>query len=214
MKYSPGRYVYGLASIGSGICALVWHDFIALGDVPHREILIYIVAAIEILGGVAVLWPRTARAGAVALGAIYLIFALLEGVPLILEHPLGYGGYGNFFLQFSLVSGGRDRICVFRSNCPGSNGKIGPDRVLLVWHLHCFVHFVPAFLSLGNGESCSQMDSAGTDVLGGGDHGRVCACRDRSTDGFHGLARGPIDHGDDRGFRVADMAAGALCQSP
>ncbi|MHB1936987.1 MAG: hypothetical protein ACYCOR_10415 [Acidobacteriaceae bacterium] len=105
MKYSLGRYVYGLAAIGSGICALAWHDFIALGDIPHREILIYIVAAIEILAGVAVPWQRAARAGAVALGAIYLIFALLEGVPLILQHPLDYSGYGNFFLQFSLVSG-------------------------------------------------------------------------------------------------------------
>lgn len=105
MKYSLGRYVYGLAVIGCGICALVWHDFIALGDVPHHEFPTYILATVAILGGVAVLWPRTARAGAVAVGTIYFIFALLEGVPFILEHPLDYGGYGNFFLQFSLVSG-------------------------------------------------------------------------------------------------------------
>lgn len=104
MKYSLGRNVYGLAAIGSGICALVWRDFDALGYVPHREILIYIVATIEILGGVAVQWPRTARAGAVALGTIYFIFALL-GVPLIIQHPLVYNGFGNFFEQFSFVSG-------------------------------------------------------------------------------------------------------------
>ncbi|MFZ0879091.1 MAG: hypothetical protein WA002_06325 [Candidatus Acidiferrales bacterium] len=104
MKYSLGRYVYGLAAIGSGICALTWHDFDALGDVPHREILTYIVATIEILGGVAVLWPRTARAGAAAVGTIYFAFALL-GVPLIIEHPLVYNGFGNFFEQFSYVSG-------------------------------------------------------------------------------------------------------------
>jgi uncharacterized membrane protein YphA (DoxX/SURF4 family) len=104
MKYSPGRYVYGLAAIGSGICALVWHRFDALGDVPHHEFLTYAAATIEILGGVAVQWPRTARAGAVALGAIYFTFALLQ-VPLIIEHPLVYNGYGNFFEQFSLASG-------------------------------------------------------------------------------------------------------------
>jgi hypothetical protein len=110
MKYSLGRYVYGLAAIGSGICALVWHDFDALGSVPHHEILTYIAATIEILGGVAVLWsrtargPRTARAGAAALGAIYLAFALI-GVPLIFEHPLIYNNFGNFFEQFSLASG-------------------------------------------------------------------------------------------------------------
>ena len=104
MKYSLGRYVYGLAVIGSGICALAWHDVDALAGVPHREILTYIVATIEILGGVAVQWPRTARAGAVALGAIYFTFALL-GVPLIITHPLVYNGFGNFFEQFSFVSG-------------------------------------------------------------------------------------------------------------
>jgi uncharacterized membrane protein YphA (DoxX/SURF4 family) len=104
MKYSLGRYVYGLAAIGSGICALVWHRFDALGNVPHRGILTYIVATIEILAGVAVQCPRTARAGAVALGTIYFAFALL-GVPLIMEHPFVYNGYGNFFEQFSLASG-------------------------------------------------------------------------------------------------------------
>jgi len=104
MKYSLGRYVYGVAAIGSGICALAWHDFSALGGVPHREVLTDIVATIEILGGVAVQWHGTARAGAVAVGAIYLIFALL-GVPPIIRHPLVYNGFGNFFEQFSYVSG-------------------------------------------------------------------------------------------------------------
>jgi uncharacterized membrane protein YphA (DoxX/SURF4 family) len=104
MTFPLGRYIYGLAAIGSGLCAWLWHDFDALAGVPHRAMLTYIAAAIEILAGVAVLLPRTARAGAVALGAIYFIFALL-GVPVILAHPLVYNGYGNFFEQFSFVAG-------------------------------------------------------------------------------------------------------------
>jgi uncharacterized membrane protein YphA (DoxX/SURF4 family) len=104
MKYSIGRYVYGLAAMGSGLCALAWNNFDALGSVPHRQILTYIAATFEILGGVAVQWPRTARAGAVAVGAVYLAFALLE-VPLIIAHPLVYNGFGNFFEQFSFVAG-------------------------------------------------------------------------------------------------------------
>ena len=47
---------------------------------------------------------ETARAGAVAVGAIYLALALL-GIPLIIKHPLVYNGFGNFFEQFSFVSG-------------------------------------------------------------------------------------------------------------
>jgi uncharacterized membrane protein YphA (DoxX/SURF4 family) len=104
MKYSLGRYVYGWAAIGSGICALAWHNFDALGGIPHRQIFIYIAATIEILGGVAVQWPRAARAGAVAVGATYLTFALLA-IPPILAHPLVYNGFGNFFEQFSFVAG-------------------------------------------------------------------------------------------------------------
>ena len=55
MKLSLGRYVYGLAAIGFGICALAsndsnnWQQEVkALGDIPHREILSYIVAAVLI----------------------------------------------------------------------------------------------------------------------------------------------------------------------
>ncbi|MHB8413131.1 MAG: hypothetical protein ACYDDI_14460 [Candidatus Acidiferrales bacterium] len=123
MKYSLGRYVYGLAAIGSGICALVWHRFDALGSVPHREILTDIAAVIEILGGAAVqlpvLWPRTARAGAVALGTIYFMFALL-GVPLIIEHPLVYNSFGNFFEQFSSVSGA---LILYACSGPIASGR-------------------------------------------------------------------------------------------
>jgi uncharacterized membrane protein YphA (DoxX/SURF4 family) len=105
-----GRHVYGTAAIAFGVITFVWHDFNtwqqirALGNVPHREILVYVAAAIELLGGIAIQWPRTARAGAVALGAIYLMFALLW-VPYIVATPQTYDPWGNFFEQFSLVSG-------------------------------------------------------------------------------------------------------------
>ena len=109
MSFSLGRYVYGLAAIGFGICTLVWHDISTwpqlktFGELP-RDVLVYIVAAVEILGGLAILRPDTARIGALALGTVYCIFALL-GIPFIIAHPLVYNGFGNFFEQFSLVSG-------------------------------------------------------------------------------------------------------------
>ena len=105
-----GRHVFGLAACAFGILTLVWHDFNnwqqiqPLGNIPHREILVYIAASIEILGGVAIQWPGTARAGALALGSIYLMFALLW-VPRIVAEPGVYDRWGNFFEQFSLVSG-------------------------------------------------------------------------------------------------------------
>jgi uncharacterized membrane protein YphA (DoxX/SURF4 family) len=109
-RINLGRHVYGLAAIAFGIITLVWHDFNswqqirALGNVPHREILVYIAAAIELFGGIAIQWPRTAQAGSLVLGAIYLIFALLW-VPMVAAEPRVFDRWGNFFEQFSLVSG-------------------------------------------------------------------------------------------------------------
>ncbi len=98
------RNVFGLALICSGLCALVWHNYAMLPAIPHRGTFIYIFAVIEVIAGIAVQFPGTARAGAGALGAIYLIFCLL-GVPLIMKGPLVYNNYGGFFEEFSFVAG-------------------------------------------------------------------------------------------------------------
>jgi uncharacterized membrane protein YphA (DoxX/SURF4 family) len=79
-----GITVYGLASVAAGIMDFIWGDFDsshqpiqAFGDhIPGREILAYITAVVMIAGGVAILWRRSARAGAAALAVIYFIFAL------------------------------------------------------------------------------------------------------------------------------------------
>lgn len=111
MRLYLGRHVFGLAAILFGVISLVWHDLNApwqqtraFGDIPHRAILVYIAAAIFFFGGVAIQWSRTARSGALALGAIYLVFALLW-VPIIAKEPGVYDRWGNLFEQFSLVSG-------------------------------------------------------------------------------------------------------------
>ncbi len=110
MRISFGRHVLGLAAVVFGVIALVWRDFngwqqiTVLGNIPHREILVYFAAAMQLVGGFAIQWPRTARAGAAMLLAIYLVFALLW-VPRIAAKPFIYDPWGNFFEQFSLVSG-------------------------------------------------------------------------------------------------------------
>lgn len=110
MKLQAGRYVYGLAAIIFGIIGLVWHEFNtwqqvqALGKIPHPQVLVSIIAVFELVGGVAVQWKKTARAGAIVLFIIYLFFALLW-LPFITKAPLTYGGWGSFFEQFSLVGG-------------------------------------------------------------------------------------------------------------
>jgi hypothetical protein len=85
-----------MATILFGIITLHWHDFNnwqqirALGNVPHRELLIYIAATIQIFAGLAIQWTRTARAGALALGSLYLIyigFGLLVWLPAPFADP-------------------------------------------------------------------------------------------------------------------------------
>jgi uncharacterized membrane protein YphA (DoxX/SURF4 family) len=79
-----GVYVYAAGSIAAGVLDLIWRDFEeghqpiqALGDhIPGREIFAYIAAIWLIVGGVAILRGRTARAGAWALGAIYSVFGV------------------------------------------------------------------------------------------------------------------------------------------
>lgn len=109
-RISLGRHVYGLAAVVFGIITLVWRDFNTwqqiqvLGNISHRDILVYIAAAIEIFGGMAIQWPGTARVGALALGFIYLIFGLFSA-PRIVAQPLVYDHWGLFFEQFSQVAG-------------------------------------------------------------------------------------------------------------
>lgn len=109
-KIYLGRHVFGVAAILFGVFTLAWQSFNIwqqiqpLGNVPHRAILVNLAAVVEILAGLAIQWPRTARAGALTLGIIYSIFALLW-LPRIVAEPRVYDRWGNFFEQFSQVAG-------------------------------------------------------------------------------------------------------------
>lgn len=109
MRIAPGRHVFGLAAVGFGVIALIWPNpqnwpqLQSFGNLPHREILVYIAAAIEILGGIAIQWTRMARPGAFALGVLYLIFTILL-VPYIAAKPGEFGRWGGGFEQLSLTS--------------------------------------------------------------------------------------------------------------
>jgi uncharacterized membrane protein YphA (DoxX/SURF4 family) len=140
-----GRRIYGVAAVGFGVIALVWRDFgapwqqiQALGNVPHREVLVYIAAVTEILGGVLIQWPRTLRAGAIALATIFMVFALLW-VPRIIGEPRLYDRYGNFFEQFSIVSGA---LIVYGS---ASHGDFDPStkapRIGYIFFGLCVISF-------------------------------------------------------------------------
>src|SRR5215467_2007052 len=104
-----GRHVLGLAAILFGVITLTWHDFngwqqIPFAKVSHSITLAYMAAAIEIFGGIAIQWPKTARTGALALTFIFSVFALLW-IPRIAAELLIYDRWGNIFEQLSIVAG-------------------------------------------------------------------------------------------------------------
>ena len=110
MKIYLGRYVLGLAAILFGVFTLAWHAFYvlqqtqSLAHLPHRAILMYLVAAVEILAGFAIQWSKTARAGAIALGILFSLLAL-SWVPGIVANPKVYANWGAFFYPFSKAAG-------------------------------------------------------------------------------------------------------------
>lgn len=106
-----GRHLFGLAAIAFGVVTIAWQDTSAWQQVhalkPHHGsllVLSFAAAAMQILGGLAIQWTKTARAGAIALGCVFLVFTLLC-VPGILAAPGVYNSWGNFFEQLSQAMG-------------------------------------------------------------------------------------------------------------
>jgi hypothetical protein len=96
-----GRHVFGAAALASGFIALAWHDST---DWQPLRYTAYGAAAALIFGGAAIQFRGSAKMGAGALAAAYLVFALLC-VPGIVAKPQIYNSWGNFFEQFSLATG-------------------------------------------------------------------------------------------------------------
>jgi hypothetical protein len=105
-----GRSVFGAAGLAFGLITLAWHNYNDwdqlryILNASNGPVFLYAVAAAQIFGGSAIQFRRTANTGAVVLGAVYLVFALLC-VPRIVTTPQIYDRWGNFFEQFSLVTG-------------------------------------------------------------------------------------------------------------
>ena len=117
-----GIYVYGAGAIFLGVLGLVSGDFATTWqhvgpNVPFRHVLAYLTAVIELAAGLALLWPRTARAGALTLTVVYSVFTLVW-VPKALVNLGNYDPIGNVFEELSLVSAG---LVLFASFSPAGS---------------------------------------------------------------------------------------------
>ena len=151
-SWKLGRHVFGVASLAFGVITLAWHDY--SGSHPLRYI-VYAASAAQILGGAAIQFRRLAKMGAAVLGAAYLVFTLLC-VPGIVAKPQIYNSWGNFFEQFSLLTGAAI-IYAYASSAwpPETLYRIG--RILLgicaasftleqAFYLHATAGLVPKWL--------------------------------------------------------------------
>jgi uncharacterized membrane protein YphA (DoxX/SURF4 family) len=105
-----GLYVYAAAAMCLGVLGLVSGDFATTWqnvgpNVPLRVPLAYLTAVIELAGGIALLIPRTARAGALTLTIVYSVFTLIW-VPKAFVNLGNYDPIGNVFEEFALVAAG------------------------------------------------------------------------------------------------------------
>lgn len=149
-----GRHLFGAAAIAFGIATLRWHamgvwtQLPGLTNGPLREFLIYFSAAAALLGGAMLQWRRTAQLGAAVIAALYLIFALFW-IPRIVESPLTYDCWGNFFEPLSIFAGA---LLMTRATNVG--------RVLFgicvisfaleqAFYLHATAELVPAWMPFG-----------------------------------------------------------------
>jgi uncharacterized membrane protein YphA (DoxX/SURF4 family) len=112
-----GLYVYGGAGVFLGLLGLVSGDFAApwqnVGpNIPLRVPLAYLTAVIELAAGIALLLPRTARAGALTLTIVYSVFTLIW-VPKAFVNLGNYDPIGNVFEEFALVAAGLVLCAIF-----------------------------------------------------------------------------------------------------
>jgi len=154
-SWKLGRHVFGVASLAFGLITLAWHDY--SGGHPLRYI-VYAAAAAQIVGGSAIQFRQLAKAGAAALGVAYLVFTLLC-VPGIVAKPQIYNSWGNFFEQFSLLTGAAIVYAhVSAAWPPATLRRIG--RILLgicvasftleqAFYLHATASLVPKWLPPG-----------------------------------------------------------------
>lgn len=106
-----GRIIFGASAVLFAVIALMWHDADTWQNVHHIWSLPFgtviggCLMAAQIVGGIGVLYSRSARTASVVLCIVYLCFSL-ACVPAIIAASNIYDKYGgSFFLFFSLVCG-------------------------------------------------------------------------------------------------------------
>ncbi len=147
-----GRHVFGVAVFASGVITLAWHDY---NGWHQPRYLVCAVGAAQIFGGGAIQFRRTAKMGAAVLGTAYLVFVSLCVLGIVAA-PKIYNSWGNFFEQFSLLTGAAI-LYARRSSAWSPVTLKRTGRILLgictasftleqAFYLHATANFVPTWI--------------------------------------------------------------------
>lgn len=103
------RIVFGASAMLAGVSSMIWRSSglwlrLHAWGVPFASVIAWAVAIALVIGGAAMLYPRTARFGSVVLGVVFALFTL-ECVPAMIAAPASPGPYVVFFEQLSIVCG-------------------------------------------------------------------------------------------------------------
>jgi uncharacterized membrane protein YphA (DoxX/SURF4 family) len=104
-----GRALFGASSVLLGVASLIghgselWQRLRPLGP-AFASVIAWGLAIALIIGGAAMLYPRTARFASVVLGIVYGLFTL-ACIQDITAAPLNFVSYIDFFEQLSIVCG-------------------------------------------------------------------------------------------------------------
>lgn len=100
-----GRYLFGAAALALGVASFVLHvQLVSSWTLPGRVVFLDVTAAAQIIGGIAIAFPRSVRLGAATLLAVYAVFTCTF-VPPIFAQPGIYASWGDVFYALGLVVG-------------------------------------------------------------------------------------------------------------
>jgi hypothetical protein len=100
-----GRHLFGAAALALGVASLAVHaQLVSSWTLPGRAVFLGVTAVAQIVGGIAIQFPRSARLGAIILLAVYVLFACTF-VPEIFAQPGVYASWGDVFYALGLVVG-------------------------------------------------------------------------------------------------------------
>src|SRR5579871_2864718 len=107
---SFGRFFFGAATVPLGIIALIWHDadtwqaLYWLVRSPVGTAVGDSLMTAQIVGGLALMFPRSVRVGSTILAVVFALTSL-ACVHGIVAAPKVYAQYGSFFEQFAMLCG-------------------------------------------------------------------------------------------------------------